>query len=307
MSTPTAPVSTAPVLVGILDPSTETALIEQAARLAVSCGRPLRLVYVFQANVVFGDPVLGLPGAMQPQSMIIDDSGVGRLAEQRLHEAVSRAREVVGEAVEVSGELLRGHAAHVLIKESEHAHRVVLQRRRISRTRRVFTGSVSARVAGHAHCPVTVVPEGWSAEGRTGVVAGVGHDKTDDDVLDYALDEAGRMDEPVTVLHGLDLMALHAELADHTMTQEWTTREETYVADLIQRARAQDDGTPPARLEGRVLAEGPADALVAASETARLIVVGRASHLNAFPHLGGVTRALLREADCPVDVLPMPS
>lgn len=146
---------------------------------------------------------------------------------------------------------MRGHAARVLIEESERAHRIVVQRRRYARVRRVFTGSVSARVVAHAHCPVTVGPEGWSAEGRTGVVVGFGHDKSDDQLLSHA-----------------DALPL---------------------------------------LESQVIGEAPADALVTASATAGLIVVGRATQLNAFPHLDGVTRALLHEASCPVDVLPLPS
>ncbi|MFE6648939.1 universal stress protein [Nocardioides sp. NPDC057772] len=305
MSTPSA--STAPILVGIQNPATEGALLEYAGRLAASSGHPLRLVTVFQANVLFGDPILGLPGAMQPQSMIIDDSAVGRLAEQRLYDAKARAREVVDGAVEVTGELLRGHAAHVLIKESQDAYRVVIQRRQLSRVRRVFTGSVSSRVAGHAHCPVTVVPEDWSAAGRAGVVVGVSGDKADDQVLSHSLEEADRLNEPVTALHGLELMAMHAELADHATTRDWTMRAEGYVEDLIQRARAQTPETARTPLAGKVLAAAPADALITAAETAALVVVGRAGHLNAFPHLGSVTRALLREAACPVEVLPLPS
>jgi len=258
-------------------------------------------VHVVQANVLFGDPILGLPGAMQPQSMIIDDAGVGRLAEQILAEATEVARDVVAGAVEVSSELVRGHAAHVLIEESEDAHRVVVQRRGFARIHRIFTGSISSRIAAHAHCPVTVVPERWSAEGRTGVVVGVSDDKSDGQVLGHAIEEATRLDEPITVLHGLDLLAFYGEMVDHATTRDWTARGERYLADLVGRA-----GHPRTPLATRVFAEAPADALVTASEQARLVVVGRASHLNAFPHLGGVTRALLREAACPVEVLPLP-
>lgn len=296
-----------PVVVGTLDPSSETALLEHAGRLAAACGHPLRIVHVHQANVLFGDPILGLPGAMQPQSMIIDDSAVARVAGQLLRDAIEIARGVVEGAVEVSGELVRGHAAHALIKESEGAYRVVLQRRRFSRAHRVFTGSVSARIAAHASCPVTVVPEAWSADGRAGVVVGISGDKTDEQVLGYALDEANRLNEPVTVLYGLELMAMGAELADHATTRDWTLRAEAYVDDLVRTVREHAPETAGTPIESRVLAEAPADALVAAADTARLIVVGRAAHLNAFPHLGGVTRALLREADCPVEVLPLPA
>lgn len=301
------PTDTAPIVVGILDPEAETALLEYAGRLAATSGHPLRLVHVVQANVLFGDPILGLPGAMQPQSMIIDDAGVGRLAEQILAEATAVAKDVVAGAVEVSSELLRGHAAHVLIEESEEAYRVVIQRRGFSRIHRVFTGSVSSRVAAHSHCPVTVVPEGWSAEGRTGVVVGVSDDKSDAHVLGHALEEATRLGDPVTLLHGLDRPALHGDLVDHTTTRDWTARGERYLADLVEKARDQVPEHPDTPLGTRVFAEAPADALVSASEEARLVVVGRASHLNAFPHLGGVTRALLREAACPVEVLPLPS
>lgn len=303
MSTDTTP---APIVVGILDPAAEASLLEYAGRLAATSGHPLRLLHVVQANVVFGDPILGLPGAMQPQSMIIDDAAVGRFAEQLLNDATALAREIVDGAVDVSGELLRGHAAHVLIKESEKAHRVVVQRRRFSRVHRVFTGSISSRVAGHAHCPVTVVPEGWSAEGRTGVVVGVGHGKSDDQLLRHAIDEASRLNEPVTALHGFDRVGFYGELADHA-PDDWAKRAEHYLADLVETTRGQDpDGARPL-LESQVRGEAPADVLVTASATAGLIVVGRTTQLTAFPHLGGVTRALLREAACPVDVLPLPS
>lgn len=308
-STPTgsAPVGAEPIVVGTLDPSSETALLEHAGRLAATCGHPLRIVHVHQANVLFGDPILGLPGAMQPRSLIIDDSAVGRVAGQLLRDAIEIARKVVDGEVEVSGELVRGHAAHALIKESEGAYRVVLQRRRFSRVHRVFTGSTSARIAAHAGCPVTVVPEAWSADGRTGIVVGVSGDKTDEQLLTYALEEANRLNEPVTVLYGLELMAMGAELADHATTRDWTLRAEAYVDDLIRTARAHAPETAGTPLERRVVADAPADALVAAADAARLLVVGRAAHLNAFPHLGGVTRALLREADCPVEVLPLPA
>lgn len=303
MSTDTTP---APIVVGILDPAAEVSLLEYAGRLAATIGHPLRLVHVVQANVVFGDPVLGLPGAMQPQSMIIDDAAVGRFAEQLLHDATTLAREVVDGAVEVSGELLRGHAAHVLIRESEGAHRVVVQRRRFTRVHRIFTGSISSRVTAHAHCPVTVVPEGWTAEGRNGVVVGVGHDKSDEQLVRHAIDEANRLHGPVTALHGFDRVGFYGELADHA-PDDWAKRAEHYLAELVETTRGQEPDSTLPPLESQVLGEAPADALVAASATAGLIVVGRATQLNAFPHLGGVTRALLREASCPVDVLPLPS
>lgn len=304
-STPASSASSAPILLGILDPEAETALLDHAARLATAWGRPLRLVHVVQASIAFGDPVLGLPGAKLPQSMMIDDSAIGRLTEQRLSEATNLLREAVAGAVEVSGELLRGHAAHVLIEQSQGAHRVVLQRRRFSRIHRVFTGSISARVAAHAHCPVTVIPEGWLPEGHSGVVVGISGDKPDKLLLGHALGQAALLDEPVTALHSLELLAIHQELADQAIIHDWTTRSERYLADLVEKFQAQTPDDTRAPLQSQVLAEAPADALVAASEAASLIVVGRGSHL-AFPHLGGVTRALLREAACPVDVVPLP-
>jgi nucleotide-binding universal stress UspA family protein len=303
MSTDTTP---DPIVVGILDPEVETALLEYAGRLAATSGRPLRLVHVIQANVLFGDPVFGLPGAMQPQSMMIDDSAVGRLAGQRLGEATAIARDVVAGAVEVTGQLFRGNAARVLLEESDGAHQVVVQRRRHSRSHRVFTGSVSSRIAAHADCPVTVVPESWSAERRTGVVVGVGHDKSDRQLLSHALDEAARLGGTVTALHGFDRVGFYGELADHA-PDDWAKRAEHYLAELVDATHAQASGDALPPLESQVLGEAPADALVAASATAGLIVVGRATQLNVFPHLGGVTRALLREAACPVEVLPLPS
>lgn len=68
-------------------------------------------------------------------------------------------KEAIGEPGDfpVHREVIQGHPAAVLIKRSVGAQLVVVGSRGHGGFEGLLFGSVSAHVAGHAHCPVTIV------------------------------------------------------------------------------------------------------------------------------------------------------
>jgi nucleotide-binding universal stress UspA family protein len=69
-------------------------------------------------------------------------------------------------AVDVVLEVREGLASDVLVEAAEDADLLVVGALGVQAGRRVVLGSVSARCALHAACPVVVVPEGWRSKSR---------------------------------------------------------------------------------------------------------------------------------------------
>jgi len=72
------------------------------------------------------------------------------------------------QGVTAAGRVLEGGAADLLIKASEQLDLLVLGSRNYGPLRRALMGTVSGRVADHAHCPVVVIPRGARADGTDG-------------------------------------------------------------------------------------------------------------------------------------------
>jgi nucleotide-binding universal stress UspA family protein len=75
--------------------------------------------------------------------------------------------------IEVTGAVLDGPVAQVLCEQSQTASMVVMGARGLGGFAGLRIGSVSLKVAAHAHCPVVLVRENVRAPDRRPVVAGV--------------------------------------------------------------------------------------------------------------------------------------
>lgn len=143
-------------------------------------------------------------------------------------------------------------------------------------------GSVSHRVAAHASCPVVVVPDmpGRGSDARSSrVVVGVSESVSGRLAADFAFDEARR--------RGATLVAVHAG--------DGSTQ-----AGFAEQARHY----PDVMVESVIADADPADALLAAAGTARLLVVGcHHSDDRWSTRLGPVPVAILHRAPCPVVVV----
>lgn len=120
-----------------------------AARLAAATGKPLRLLYVFPATPM---ALIGL-ASMSAEHIKQAEADASR-------EIFAQARAAIADAGVDSNELiLLGDPAHELIGyvNQNPKSMLVMGRRGLSKIQSLLLGSVSEKVARHAHGAVTLV------------------------------------------------------------------------------------------------------------------------------------------------------
>lgn len=207
-------------------------------------------------------------------------------------------------SVRVSTRLLHGGAATQLVASSADARMVVLGREAVPAWARVFTGAVTTGVAARAECPVVAVPAGWTrddARSRS-VVVGVEATDHEDRLLEHALTRAAGLGAALTALHAWELSGPYDDIIVHrTHAAEWNREAQQRIEQVLSRLRPAH---PHVEVDVQVLHRQPALALREASQAAGLLVLGRHGQHPSLRHLGGTARALLREADCPIEIVP---
>jgi nucleotide-binding universal stress UspA family protein len=131
--------------------------IEYAAREALLAEAPLHLIHVLRMPAV--DAYAGVYG------------GVIEEADATITEAVERARSLTDDLIPITFERVDdGALISHLVHRANHGRLVVLQHRRLSRARRMVTGSTVNAVAAKTTVPVVSVPEGWTRADRPPLV-----------------------------------------------------------------------------------------------------------------------------------------
>jgi nucleotide-binding universal stress UspA family protein len=279
--------STPPVIVAVgVDGA--PAAIEYAAREALLADAPLHLIHV-----------LRLP-AVEAYAGVYD--GVIEEADTAMAEAVERARTVTDNCIRITAERIDdGALINHLVHRANHGRLVVLQHRRLSRARRLVTGSTVNSVAARTSVSV---PEGWTMSDQAPcVTVGVQDGQEAPALLRAAFEEAKLRGARVAAIHTwwLDTDWEPANLDQaYRVDRDTTTRRELMpILDSIHREFPEVD----ASLE--VWNAPPGDALLDASRDAELLVLGRRHHLLPLgSHLGPVARSILAHADCPVYLTP---
>jgi nucleotide-binding universal stress UspA family protein len=207
----------------------------------------------------------------------------------------------LGGRVRILGDTSPARALH-RVAEEEHAELIVVGSTHLGRFGRVLLGDHAAGTVHASPCPVAVTPRGFARRERATMGRiGVGYDGREEagQALRFAADLA-RMTpavlEVVSVV-GSPVLAADAGLHDH----EWMDA-------AIAEARRELDqalrGIDVAH-HGEVVAGLVGEQLVKLSCTVDLMVVGsRAWGPVRRVLLGSVAAQLMREAHCPVIVLP---
>lgn len=281
---------TVPPVVVAVGPTGHDAALAFAAEEALLAHAPLHLVHVVRlpATAVYAEVYDGL----------LADAG------ETLEAAATTARQLTGDRVPVTAARVdEGAVVTQLVRSGNRGRQLVLQHRRLSRLRRLATGSTVNGVAARAAVPVVSVPQGWTrVPDRDPLVTAAVQDVHEvETLLRSAFVEAA--------LRGARLSILHA----------WWLDPEVMSVDLAyqreQEARIRDDLGPVLRALGRdhpdvstsldVRYAPPAEALLEASARSDLLVLGRRHHLLPIgSHLGPVARAVLDRADGPVLMAP---
>jgi nucleotide-binding universal stress UspA family protein len=254
-----------PVVVGVNGTSAGLAAVRLAAREAVARNRLLRVVHAFTW------PHPRSPG-------LADYAAARRAASQVVDAAVATAQRSTP-GVRVTGQLVDGLPARVLVQMSRTAELLVLGDDDLATTPQLPLSSVLVQAAARAWCPVVVARGPRPPAGA--VLAAVDGSPSSLLVLRHAAAEAHRRHVPVDVAYVVEQPGARAEEDGQGILS-------AAIAAVPELTRSRQ----------RLLTGAPAVALVRASRQARMIVLGpRGAHGAGL--LGSVARELLHRGGCP--------
>ncbi|HEY8452355.1 MAG: universal stress protein [Micromonosporaceae bacterium] len=284
-----------PIVVGVDGSDAGRAAIDLAVTEARLHRRPLRLVHAFVW------PILGVYTGPSPEGP--PDGGLAADAERLLAESLDHARRA-GPDLTVTGEIVTGAAAPVLLDEADRAWLLVLGSRGLGGFVGLLVGSVTVQVASHVRRPLLVARGRRRDDGP--VVVGV-DGPASAAAVEFAFAEAEA--------RGAELVAVHAWYGDLPEEVEEKLPLIYDAADVTEALRARlsewvaeaRGRHPGVRAREEVRNGRPAKTLVEASREAQLVVVGaRGRGGFAGLLLGSVSQALLHHAECPVAVVRGP-
>jgi nucleotide-binding universal stress UspA family protein len=283
---------TAAVIVGVgLDGA--PAAIEYAAREALLADAPLHLIHVLKMPAV--EAYSGVYGGMLEE------------ADSVITGASDRAHEFAGDRVRITIERVDdGALISHLVHRANHGRLVVLEHRRLSRARRMVTGSTVNAVAARTTVPVVSVPQGWTRVDRPSVVTvGIQDGQEAASLLRAGFEEARIRRARLSALHtwwlDTDWEPAHLD-QEYRADRDASTRRE--LDPILNSIRAE---YPDVECNLEVWNAPPADSLLDASRESEVLVLGRRHHLLPLgSHLGPVARSILAHGECPVYLTPEP-
>ncbi len=270
-----------PILLAVGDSDAYGPSLRFACAEAQRVGAPLRLVHV------------------------LEDRTRSR-AHELLEEVAAEARGLTGGAVAPDTLLRTGPVVTELTELSREALLVVLQRRQLSRLQRLVTRSVSAHVGGRAHAPTVSVPEGWQPRRGGPRQVTVGVDGVDSEegrrLLEHAFARAAEARAELSIVHAWQLPSGYDDaVVAEPEVEEWRER---YLRVLHARLGPLRAVHPDVRVSVEIRHLHPAEALIQAAKESDLVVLGRGRLEHPLvEHLGSVARAVMRDADCPTEVI----
>lgn len=274
------------IVVGYDGSAQSDTAVRWAAAEARLRGVPLTVCHAWEVSMGAGS--LGLP---------VPD--LRAAAEAVLSEGAERARK---EAQDVHAALGCGGAASVLMDAAAGAELVVVGSRGRGGFAEMVLGSTAAALAAHAPCPVVVVRGPAGSDRRDGsgpVVVGVDGSPSSLEALSLAFAEARLHQAELSVLlawpASIDLDV--APLVDGEGLRELAGQR------LARLVAPLHEEHPAVAVRAEVVTGAPREALLAAAEDARLLVIGSRGR-GGFRGLllGSVSHALLHHASCPVAV-----
>jgi nucleotide-binding universal stress UspA family protein len=200
----------------------------------------------------------------------------------------------------VRSRAVRGPVAETLLGLSGKMEMLVVGHRGNEGFDGLLVGSVAARLATHAYCPLVVVRESPTMKGGP-VVAGVDGSPGSGAALAFAFEEAALRGVGVhLVCSAQDPDAIGSAAASLRDMEEWgqetAARFERTVAPWCEKYPYV-----PARTS--FVMAPPRQALLSAAEEATLLVVGRQGRGEVRGLLGSVSQYLTHYAPCPVAIV----
>jgi nucleotide-binding universal stress UspA family protein len=197
-----------------------------------------------------------------------------------------------------------GRTVPTLIRLARDARMLVLGHETIAAPRRLYTGAVTMGVAARCPVPVVSVPADWDLSSSSGrVVVGVKSMAHSAELLETAFDEAAARGARLDLVHAWALLGIYDDrIVTRTREKEWSR---AAIEDLEAITKDLRKEYPSVQVDFEAVHGHGAHLLrVAAADADLLILIRRSYGFPPAGHLGGVARALLRDATCPVMVIP---
>lgn len=283
-----------PVVVSVGGKSGSNTAVDWAADLAATTHRALVVAHVVVPPIV----------RLRASDLLEEEQRVAETGRTRVAEATARALER-HPGLEVTSSITVGDALPLLLEQAQGAAVLVSGSRR-GGERRSSGGSVSLALTRHAPCPV-VVARAQADHGPLAqrVVLGVDGTAASRSAAAFAFGYAAMHGLHVVALHGSwerlargsSVLSLLSASDEHGPTAEEELTISETVAGLPERY-------PDVEFRDDHRSTDPAEALVEASQTAQLVVVGsRGLGAVASFLLRSVSTSVVEHAHCPVAVV----
>jgi nucleotide-binding universal stress UspA family protein len=263
--------------------------VRYAAAEAARLDATLDIIHVSPGYLPVG-PLLVIPdGSLQ--------SHAAGVLERSAREATATAPDV-----EVATHELHGHRVDSIVRFADGAAVLVLGARHLTLADRILTGATVAGVVSRATCPTVVVPSTWEPDTpRQRVVVGFKAPRHATELLAAGFALADELDAELEILHVWKLQGVYDDMIASSVEEEQhSSRELALIEPLLADFRS---AYPRVKAYVRVVHRRPAAALVGASARADRLIVAKPAHGARLHHLGGTARALLRDAQCPIEVV----
>jgi len=277
------------VLVATSGSDASRSAIVHAAHEAVARGLLLELVHVITPTLAVG------PYGASP------DAALRRAGRELLAHGEELAHEVEPH-VDVTTTLLTGSRPDAVVHYADGAELLVVGAPPHDLMGRLWTGSTVMGIAARATCPVVVVPPGEPRPTTHQVLVGLKTTRHCEHLLATAFAVASQTQSELRIVHAWHLISPYDEaIAERLPSPAWEQEDARVIqGELIDLRMAY----PDVQVQVDVVHGRPATTLVEASRDADTVVISRPSHGGLVHHLGATGRAVIRDAGCPVLVVP---
>lgn len=229
----------------------------------------------------------------------------GESATALVEAAATAAREATGLA-DVTAAVIDDHPVDGLLALSSTAAFLVTGRRGAGGLPGLLLGSTAGALVQHAECPVIALPDEAARQpgAHLPVVVGVAGHAGDDEVLAFAVAEAAARGADLRAVHAWRDVTVESAVGGFGPLVDWSALDAEEHRQLSEALAGWHGGDHGVRIEEVVARDRAATALLHASASAQLLVVGH-RHRHRLARLGSTSHAVLHRAACPVAVVPI--
>jgi nucleotide-binding universal stress UspA family protein len=260
-----------------------------AARTAASRGLSLELVHVVTPTVTVG------PYGLAPDVA----------ARQAGREVLTRGEELarrIAPHVDVMTTMLIGSRPDAIVEKAHDADLVVVGATPQDLMGRLWTGSTVTGVAARSTCPVAIIPAEAHRSTTHQVLVGLKSPRRADGLLAAGFAVASQTGSELRILHAWQMLSPYDNaVAGRLPPPRWELDEGRAIEAMLIDLRMAYPAVP---VRVTLVHGQPARSLVEASRDADLLVISRPAHGGYVHHLGSTARAVIREAHCPILVVP---